>query len=373
MQPRNNTSAGCGGKRKYSSNAAAVQAALSLHARASKGKPAAYFCGVCGSFHIGRKGGMHAKPRIEPDEDNMLLEKMKRESASEVSAKSYGENRELSWLAQRVARGQKEPFSEIATITPSIAKHILERNDDNRSLKDGLVRQIATDIASGLWQLNGESIIIAKDGSLNDGQHRLSAVVESGKPIQTVIMFGVSRASRDTVDMGSARSVGDIIGMHGGKYATTAASVSQLLMMFRRGAYSIGDGGRGTVSRRPTKQEILAYYARHGKEIDKSVARTINDKFFKKTGPTSWPVAYAILSRINPDAAELFFTRAASGENLSRGDAILTMRGHFLEHPARIRSWERLELIIRYWNAWRKRKPTSRRIASLGSYPEIEG
>lgn len=373
MQPRNDTSAGCGGKRKYLSNAAAVQAALRLHARASKGKPTAYFCGVCGSFHIGRKGGMHAKPRVEPDEDNMLLEKMKRESASEVSAKSYGENRELSWLAQRVARGQKEPFSEIATITPSIAKHILERNDDNRSLKDGLVRQIATDIASGLWQLNGESIIIAKDGLLNDGQHRLSAVVESGKPIQTVIMFGVSRASRDTVDMGSSRSAGDIIGMHGGKYANNAAAVSQLLMMYRRGAYAISGSKHGTLSRKPTKQEILAYYARHGKEIDKCVARIVSHKFFKNTGVTSWAVAYALLSRINLDAAELFFTRAATGENLSRGDSILTMRGHFLERQERTHTWERLELIIRYWNAWRKRRPTSRRIASLGSYPEIEG
>lgn len=369
MQNRNELASGCGGKRQYSTNAAAVQAAISLHKRASKGKPNAYYCAVCGGFHIGRKG-MPTKPRIEHDEDNMLLEKFRGKTTSEITEKTFGENCELSWLAQRVARGAKEPFSEIATITPSIAKHILEKNNDNRKVREPLVNQIASDIKNGLWQLNGESIIISKDGILNDGQHRLNAVIESGVPIKTVIMFGVSRSSRHTVDMGAARTASDLLGMDGEKNVVLASGIARQLMAYRKGHYAYG-GGSGNYS--PTKQAVYDYYNHHSREIQKAANVIQNGKFFCKTGPTSWGVAYIILSKLNIAEAEVFFSKCATGESLKRNDPILMLRMHFNEiGKQRLKTFEKLELIIRYWNAWRQGKPLSRRISLHGEYPEIE-
>jgi hypothetical protein len=41
----------------------------------------------------------------------------------------------LSWFAERVQRGLKQSFSEVVSITPEIAKRLLDVNDCNRPLK----------------------------------------------------------------------------------------------------------------------------------------------------------------------------------------------------------------------------------------------
>ena len=44
---------------------------------------------------------------------------------------------------------------------------------------------------NGLWELNGAAIVIDEFGNLIDGQHRLSAVVESGTTQQFVVVRNV--------------------------------------------------------------------------------------------------------------------------------------------------------------------------------------
>lgn len=287
--------------------------------------------------------------------------------------KNVSSLKELSWLAQKVSQGAKQPFSEIATITPSIARHILENNSDNRPIRDGLVRQIAADIDDGLWQLNGESIIIAKDGTLNDGQHRLSAIIESGKPIQTVVMFGVTRASRLTVDMGTARQVADILGMSGTKNTTAAAATARLLLMHSMGMFHTGGIKINGKLMSPTKQKVLEFHYLHSKGIDSSVAETCNVPFFKKSSTAGWAAAHYLIKATNPQMYALFFNKAATGESLKRGDPILTLRLHVVETiGVGFRPQHRLEMIIRYWNAWRENKSLARRLSMYGEYPEIE-
>ena len=46
----------------------------------------------------------------------------------------------------------------------------------------------ARDMEKGHWQLNGEPIKFYVDGSLADGQHRLSAIISSGASIQSVVL-----------------------------------------------------------------------------------------------------------------------------------------------------------------------------------------
>lgn len=302
-----------------------------------------------------------------------LLEKFRNAEKTTSAPLPYGSGslRGLGWLNQRIERGKKEPFSEIATITPDIARHMLERNEDNRPIRDRLVRQIASDIGHGLWQLNGEAIIIARDGSLNDGQHRLSAIVESGTPIQTVVMFGVARESRYTVDMGTARGVGDLLGMQGKKYGTLCASISTLYMGYKRGVYTYG-GSKGVKSEIPTKQAVHRFYTTQSKAIDRAAERVGPNVYFCKNTPTVWGVAYIIMSKIDPSAAEEFFHKAATGENLKRGDAILTMRTHFMEMGGlKLRPHQKLELVLRYWSAWRAGKSVLRRLPLQGAYPEV--
>ncbi|MFA4974929.1 MAG: hypothetical protein WC683_20185 [bacterium] len=271
---------------------------------------------------------------------------------------------DLSWFAERVKRSQEKPFSEIVTIEPALAKSLLERNEANRKLNEGLVSKIADDIRGGYWELNGETIIIAKDGQLNDGQHRLNAVVAAGKSIQTLVFFGAERDSRFTVDVGNQRSTGDFLGMEGVKYSNAVAAAARLHWAHRRGLVA----GAGS----PTKQCVRAEYWSRSKMFDKAASH-IHSKFAIMYGFTPMVCAYVILHDVNAARTIEFFDKLISGENLKRGDAILALRARLIEcREDNLRAWEKLEMILRYWNHWRLAKPVGRAIPLQGQYPKIE-
>lgn len=276
-------------------------------------------------------------------------------------------NRELSWLSQRVAKGREGAFSEIATITPGIAKHMLEHNAENRVLSKPLVDRIASDILNGLWDLNGEAIIVAKSGELNDGQHRLNAIIQANKAVPSNVIFGVERNSRYTVDMGKARTTGDFLGMEGAKYRNEAAAVAKMLLFVRRGLYGIS--GRETAF---TSQAIRAEYWQNHKDIDAAVAEIWCDKFLQVYGGSALAAAHVLIFRANKSEAAFFFNKLASGDQLSRGDAILALRAKMMEIKAdRLRPWEKLELFIRYWNAWRSGVKVQRALSIRRQWPEV--
>lgn len=92
--------------------------------------------------------------------------------------------------------------TEVREITPEEAKTILERNHDKqRKLNRARVARFAKDIVLNDWQFNGEPIIIADDGTLLDGQHRLNAVIEADKPIKTLVVEGIPKETEDGEDI----------------------------------------------------------------------------------------------------------------------------------------------------------------------------
>jgi hypothetical protein len=113
------------------------------------------------------------------------------------------------WLDAEVAKAQRGPTSQLVEITVPLARVMLQRNQHNRSVSQHFVKAYSRDIASGSWSLNGEPIILAKDGSLNDGQHRAEAIVMAGRSITVMLVIGVERDTRTTLDQGRVRTVGD--------------------------------------------------------------------------------------------------------------------------------------------------------------------
>jgi len=280
--------------------------------------------------------------------------------------------KELSWFAQHVAQGQRETFSEVVTITPSIARHILDYNPDNRRLYESKVQEIAGDITAGRWRINGETIIVAKDGSLNDGQHRLWAVVEAGMPITTLMVFGVERDTRYTVDMGIARSTGDFLGMRGVKNYNHVASISRLYDTFSRGAYARKIIGQ-------TKTYLLDVYRKNAKAIDDAASRagtacTSSDGVSRFAGVPAFGVAFLVCNRANPEMAEAFFARLSDGVGLKRSSPILALRARLMIiQEQRLSTHEKCALILAHWNAWRKDIPVTRSLPVPKSWPKVEG
>lgn len=283
--------------------------------------------------------------------------------------------RAAEWLLAKVQQGRGGEFAEVVTVTPELAQLILNNNEGNRDLRQSLVATIAADIEGGRWDLNGEAIIIAKDGTLNDGQHRLSAVLECGRPIRTFVVFGANRDSRFTVDSAAAvRTAGDFLAMDGGvTSAQVCATVAKNLNIYRRG-YKYFNGRSGNSSIQPTKTMIRAEYLDHAKDIDRAVAECKNG-VGRKFGVASMATAHVLIHRRNPVECNVFFMRLESGVGLNAGDPILALRNSIMvgTTSARQDASRKVEMVVRHWNAWRAGKKLSKTLPIVGNIPVVSG
>lgn len=142
----------------------------------------------------------------------------------------------------------------VETITPEQAAEMLANNPSNRNLRRNVVMLYARDMARGRWQMNGDAIRLNEDGSLIDGQHRLSACVRSGVPLHSVVIRGLPSDVRDTVDGGAKRSHGDRLAMRGIANASHVSACARILF-----GLASGEG----LSARSTPQDLDAIISKH--------------------------------------------------------------------------------------------------------------
>lgn len=103
----------------------------------------------------------------------------------------------------------------IETITPDQAKLWLSHNKNNRSIRRHKVSKYVNELRTGRWRLTHQGVAFNCDGTLKDGQHRLTAIAESGISAQMVVARGLSDEALVYVDRGSARGIHDNAKMMG--------------------------------------------------------------------------------------------------------------------------------------------------------------
>jgi hypothetical protein len=274
--------------------------------------------------------------------------------------------RMTEWVNERVKRSKSAIVAERVTLTPVLAAILLDRNDKNRNISKTTTGRLVSDIVGGRWAFNGEPVIVAKDGQLNDGQHRCKAVIEAGKSIDTLIVFGPERETRLTVDTGGVRTVGNFLSMQGVPNANALAAIcSSIWQMKALGRLSAaGD-------ERPTKSEVLLV-AEHYKDIGDSLAFVSRKGVHKVTSPAMMAFCHwAIRTYGNADAADTFINRLIDGTNLRRGDAVLYCRNRLMDLRGSARPQDRAELVFRSYNAERLGQSCAR-IVLTGKLPKLE-
>jgi hypothetical protein len=120
-----------------------------------------------------------------------------------------------------------DPYARLETIGPERAAHLLQHNDHNRPIVRTNLARICRDLRAGEWKLNGETIVIAHDGTLMTGQHRLQAVIMTGIPIRSFVVYGVDPAVFYTVDQGTPKNTSAILSIAGEKNATKLSAVAR--------------------------------------------------------------------------------------------------------------------------------------------------
>lgn len=99
-------------------------------------------------------------------------------------------------------------------ITPEIASDMLTRNRGNRPLRPRTWQAYAADMKAGKWMRTHEAIAVSASGWLINGQHRLTAIANSGIS-QTfwVATYDDAESAMDLpIDFGARRNLSDILG-----------------------------------------------------------------------------------------------------------------------------------------------------------------
>lgn len=240
----------------------------------------------------------------------------------------------------------------VEEVTPELAKEWLaQKNTHNRRIRKNQVFQLAKDMEHNQFLFTGDTVKFDWNDVLLDGQHRLAAIVESGRPATLVIVRGLDPRSQSAMDINSRRLAYDALRLKGVEGdMKNAAAIARSVFMYDNSAV-------------PTHLETISFVEEHDEELAEAV--TVSEMVRRSgqlTGGSFYGAAYYILARIDRAAAGDFFEKLASGAELQKGSPILLLRKHLsngLPFGFGRGSWhlrQNLALVFHAWNAWREDK-----------------
>ena len=191
--------------------------------------------------------------------------------------------------------------AKIVNVTPEIAKEMLVKNTENyRQINHRKVETYSREMALGLWQENGEPIHVYEDGTLANGQHRLTAVVKSGATFPMLIVTGIKKTV-NTFDRGGNRSIAQILRANGVNIDSQESSALAILKLGFYGVYGA--------------DEIIEYASRL-KDYDVvfyAIRKGAHNPILKKAGVLAGAYCAYKLNKITLNELEQFATVCNTG------------------------------------------------------------
>ena len=114
---------------------------------------------------------------------------------------------------------------KVVNMTPDMAAELLKKNTSNRAISKVNVRRIKKAIMDGQWCLNNDAITIANDGTITNGQHRLTAIAQSGETVPVLLLSGVPRDTFMYCDRGKTRTAADALSVKKAEYYVVIACI----------------------------------------------------------------------------------------------------------------------------------------------------
>ena len=236
----------------------------------------------------------------------------------------------------------------IETIDREKAREYLNRNKDNRKLSSSWIRTLALRQKRKEWVFTGDPIRFDKYGYLRDGQHRLNMVLETGDPIEAMVIHGLDPKVFMVMDTGKKRGLDTVLDImdypHAGPLSNVLTDVYAYLS-----------------DQRPSGLSHDMYVAFLGEHED--IVDSVNFYQDRKSHQSvrllgfskAVTVAHYLFSQINRDKADDFITRLIFGSDTT--GPLLTLRNTLIK-------WSRpgpntkkpsdaaaLHAIIQVWNA----------------------
>lgn len=269
--------------------------------------------------------------------------------------------------AAKIHGGDRSIVAEVVTITPDNATAWLRCNRHNRPTRRAHIAFLADEILRDNWQVNGQAIVIAEDEQVLDGQHRLMAIIEAGKSIQTLVVYGISPEAFRTIDTGAVRTGADALCLHFPQESPSiikcVATAVQWCVRLERGMVTRGGGTTKT-----SNTDCIEYVKNHPSLMQ--CAETLSG-YPKDARPLSigcGTALYEMFARKSSPMADDFMQRFYTGESLERSDPEWLLRQALIKDAnstSRLPAVARMRMMIKGWN-WKRRglpNATARTIA----------
>jgi hypothetical protein len=223
--------------------------------------------------------------------------------------------------------------TKLVTMTPEWAEQLLTLNTHNRKLSRNTILFYESLINRRQWKTTHQGIAVDWNNVLQDGQHRLHAIVRTGQSVQILLSTKVDPSNYEAIDGGKKRSAADTIGLVGAKNTTQIAAAIRAYLLYEKYPANVWVGNNFNTI---TISDIKLFYESAPESINELAASAL--KAYKKFRPlnASALICFLLLAKLSDRTYEAleFVDRLGSGENLNTYNSILVYRSFLSNNKA---------------------------------------
>lgn len=272
------------------------------------------------------------------------------------------------------------------SIGPDQAKALLSTNIKNRDLSQSFVNRYAADMLNHNWSDDVSMIRVDEEGNLQDGQHRLEAVVQSGTTQSFVVAENCPVEDFKKLDLGRGRTSRDALTVLGYKRPRIMSGAIRLVSLWNRGKLTEStvkyqtESGTPNVNSHLSKADTIIQaieYAKKHPMVNPLIESACGFQKSFRIVPAS--VFGAFLFKANElgdtttDFAKEFLAEFVDC-NGKPGTATHSLFTKLVQQSKQNINYglpNRLALFVVAWNAWIKGKPRIN-IVAKGGVPKME-
>ena len=239
-------------------------------------------------------------------------------------------------------------------MTPAMATKLLEANNLNRPLSQPHVDRIAKQITKGKWRYNGDTIKIAVNHDVLDGQHRLWACILADTSIETAIADNIERDAFSTIDtIRKPRSGADILSLCGlDRHRKIVSGALAWLLRWQRDAFPAVRTPKNKIE----NSDIEDAYEAHPTMVEAAERA----RHLRGVMPVSIAAfLYYVFSNKNQELADKFVDAMENPAGMSVSHPFFQYRTWLLESKKQPRQTDPVMVVahaIKAWNAAQKDK-----------------
>jgi hypothetical protein len=231
---------------------------------------------------------------------------------------------------------------------------------------------------SGEFENTGEPLILSAEGVLNNGQHRLLALVDADATVDLDVRFGIPRRAFSKTDTGTSRNPADVLTILGVRHGSDIARAVRLLILHKRG---LPESVRSFVSNDEIARAFDCW-----KDIA-DVAEQVSQHVIPRSVRGTALLATAYMASRSPAKAQLdaWLEILATGLGAARDNPAYVARERILraaDAPVGTRELllERLGMLIKSWNAFAENRSATARdltwkpgVRNNKEFPAVQG